>query len=57
MASGESSPVEALCYAFIVILTLIANFTDAIPIHVHVCGFSLAIITAGAHRSLFELAR
>lgn len=57
MASGESSPVEAACYAVLLILTIVSNFTDKIPIHVNICGFSLAIIIAGSYRSLFELAR
>jgi hypothetical protein len=46
--------IEKLCYSTLLVLT-IANAFVALPIHLNITAFSLAIIIAGAKRSAKEM--
>jgi Ni,Fe-hydrogenase I cytochrome b subunit len=46
--------IEAICFSLIIGLT-VTNYFIALPIHLNITAFSLAIIIAGANRSLHQM--
>jgi minor histocompatibility antigen H13 len=47
--------IEPMCYLSMAALTAASFVTDKIPLHIHICVFSLAIIIIGSYRSLREM--